>query len=229
MAKGNSPIRILSPWTEQNPLMLSQDFPDPVFQLDALLFVLNALLRDACSRLITVSRAACQLCLIFTLEDGTQRLSIQLGEPTRSTDRILRLIRHRLEHFKLAGAVTSLSIEISESTPFTGRQFSVIYRSGLSEAIADVTARLQDRLGRSRFSIPEHQSRHCPEAAWFKRSVEAASDTFPRINSNKPEHASNRTRIPLNENPYLPTTTTSIARQSTAGHRRCTPLEEVFK
>ena len=175
MAKGNSPIQVLSPWTEQNPLVLSQDFPDPVLQLDALLFVLNALLRDACSRLITVGQAASQLSLLFTLEEGAQRLSIQLGEPTRSTERILRVIRHRLEHFKLAGAVTSLSIEVSESSPFHGRQTSIIDRSGRSEAIADVTARLQDSLGRSRVSIPEHQSRHRPETAWLKRSVQATA------------------------------------------------------
>ena len=66
-------------------------------QLHALLFIVNALLRDACARLAVQGLAACQLSLHFTLESGLQSLSLQLGEPTRDPIRILRLIRHRLE------------------------------------------------------------------------------------------------------------------------------------
>jgi len=149
MARGLGQTRLISPWTDQRPLMLSQDLPDPVVQLDALLFILNSLLRDACCRLSTGGQAACQISLHFTLEQGRQNLSMQLGEPTRSPTRILQLLRHRLERFELAGPVTALALEISESAPFDGRQAGLMDRGRRSEAIADVSSRLQDCLGRS--------------------------------------------------------------------------------
>jgi protein ImuB len=160
--------------------MLSQDLSDPVVQLDALLFILNSLLRDACSRLSTEGRAACQIALHFTLEQGLQTLSMQLGEPTRSPTRILSLLRNRLERFELAGPVTALALEVSESAPFDGRQAGLMDRGRRTEAIADVTSRLQDSLGRSRVSIPELQSHHRPETSWRAHPIRAAALDSPR-------------------------------------------------
>ena len=180
MARGESHARLLTPRTEQRPLMLSQDLLDPVVQLDALLFIVNSLLRDACARLAAEGQAACQISLHFTLERGVQSLPLQLGEPTRDPSRVLRILRHRLERFQLSGPVTALALEVSESAPFDGKQSDLSRRAHAHEAIADVTARLQDSLGRSRVSTPELQNRHRPETSWRPIPAQSSALSQPR-------------------------------------------------
>ncbi len=180
MAQGRSQSRLMSPWTDQRPLMLTQELPDSVTQLDAMLFILNSMLRDACSRLATKGKAACQISLHFTLEEGLQSLSMQLGEPSRSPGRILQRLRNRLEHFQLAAPVVGLALEISESTIFKGSQAGLMNSERGSEAITDVMARIQDSLGRSRVGIPELQGRHRPETTWRARPLQSASLDSPQ-------------------------------------------------
>ncbi len=173
VARGQVVAPVLSTWSAEGPLCLQQDLPDPVEQLDALLFVLNALLRDAAARLVTEGQAMVRLSVRFALEGGgVQTLAVRVGSPTRSPRRLLDLLRLRLERFSLAAPVERVILEIVQSTPFDGQQGDLLQRGRVSEALADVTARLQDTLGPQAVVVPSLRSRHRPEAEWAARPLQ---------------------------------------------------------
>ncbi len=172
MARGGWEATPLPLWEHEGPPSLHQDLPDAVIELEALLFVLNARIREACALLAASGRAATRLALRFTLDDidntgqRWQDLSLRLGRPTRDPARILDLLRLRLERFELAGPVTALDLEITETAVFTGRQRDLLGQERAGEMLAEVAARLQDSLGAHAVLVPELADRHRPEAAW---------------------------------------------------------------
>lgn len=174
VARGQVVAPVLPTWSPEEPLCLQQDLPDPVEHLEALLFVLNALLRGAAARLVTAGRAVVRLTVRFTLDGGgVQTLAMRVGSPTRAPRRLLDLLRLRLERFSLARPVERVDLEISESTPFDGQQGDWVQRGRTHEALADVTARLQDALGQQAVVVPLLRSRHRPEAEWAPEPVQA--------------------------------------------------------
>ena len=202
LAQGRGRTPAVALWDDSGPLSLSQELPQAVVQLDALLFVLNALLRDATARLVAAGKAATRLRLRFSLDadlaetdparrslglgstadlvGGWQELSVRLGEPTRDARRILSLLRLRLERTQLAAPVTRLVLELPEAVPFDGRQADLDGRHRAGEALAEVSSRLQDTLGSESVLVPQRASRHRPEAEWRPRpfALSAAGDTM---------------------------------------------------
>ncbi len=167
VARGAGRTPVLALWSDAGPLTLSQDLSDPVSELEALLFVINALLRDAAVHLTAAGQAAVRLSLRFGLEGGgEQHLSLRLGSPTRAPRRMLDLLRLRLERYVLAAPVERVRVELSETTPFDGLQGDLLHRGRATEALADVGARLLDALGADAVFTPTLVSRHRPEAEW---------------------------------------------------------------
>ncbi len=189
--RGRSPV--LPPTGGDATLALTQHLPEPVTQLDALLFVLNALLRDACGRLAAARQAATRVVLHFQLESGEhQHLSLRLGQPTREPARVLALLRARLERFQLADAVDAITLELPEPAPFDGRQHDLLERRRAAEALADVTARLQDALGGSAVMRPLLRDDHRPEAAWAPGPAGRADTPGPLLAPVRPGGAALR-------------------------------------
>lgn len=190
VARGRAQAPVLAAWRPDGPMVLSQDLPDPVCHLEALLFVVHALLRDAAARLTAAGQAAVRLSLRFGLEGGRrQELSVRIGSPTRAPRRLLELLRLRLERFALAAAVERVTIEISESAPFDGRQGDLLQRRRDAERLADVAARLQDALGASAVVRPALASRHRPEAEWCAEPLQLArldAPAPPRARPTRP-------------------------------------------
>jgi protein ImuB len=167
LACGRTPGPALSPWTEDAPPSLSQDLPAPVAELEALFFVLGALVRDLSARLTARAEATAQLNLSFRLDGGRhQSISLRLGSPTRHPTTILSKIRHRLERFKLGGPVVALTLSASQTAPFDGRQVDLRDPHRRDEAIEDVSASLQDTLGSRSVLGVRSTPRHRPEGAW---------------------------------------------------------------
>jgi protein ImuB len=167
MARGCGPTPTLPVWTEDGPLTLVQDLPDPVAELDALLFVLSAQVRDATARLAAAGRGATRLEVQLHLESGArQRIPLRLGAPTRDPARLLRLLRDRLEPLKLAGRAVAVSISLPDAPPFHGQQLDLQDPRRTSEALSAITARLQDTLGGRSVIAARSVPRHRPEAAW---------------------------------------------------------------
>ena len=172
VARGQVVAPVLSTWSVEGPCVSSRTFPIPLERMPCC--VLNALLRDAAARLVTEGQAVVRLSVRFALEGGgAQTLAVRVGSPTRSPRRLLDLLRLRLERFSLAAPVERVVLEISQSTPFDGQQGDLLQQGRASEALADVTARLQDALGPQAVVVPTLRSRHRPEAEWAPRSVQA--------------------------------------------------------
>lgn len=181
MARGSGAPKPVPPKATDAELCASQDLIEPISELDALLFILNALLREVSASLASQGKAAIRCVLRFRLDGGgEQELSVRLGEPTRDSRRLLSLLRTRLERFQLAGAVTGLSVEVPEPVPFTGRQRGLLDWHAVGETLSDVMARLQDQLGEDAVRTARLVSQHRPEAEWRAIPFRAAATSAPR-------------------------------------------------
>ena len=167
LAIGRSPGPAIGPWTDEGPPSISQDLPAPVAELEALFFVIGALVRDLSARLSARTQATTQVDLSFRLDGGrSQSISLRLGSPTRNPNTILSKIRHRLEPFKLGGPVTALTLSTRHTTRFEGRQIDLRDPHRKSEVIETVCANLQDTLGVRSVLGVRTTPRHRPEGAW---------------------------------------------------------------
>ena len=166
-ASGHTSTPTLSPWNEDDTLSLSQDLPAPVTELEALLFVIGALIRDLSTRLLARGQAITQIELSFRLEGGRhQAISVRLGSPTRHDTTILDRVRHRLDRVKLGGPVVALTLSSTLPTPFEGRQVDLRDPRRSDEALEGISARLQDALGSRSVLGARTTPRHRPEGAW---------------------------------------------------------------
>ena len=181
MARGSGVPKPVTARSSDAEISSSQDLMEPISELDALLFIFNALLREVAASLASQGKAAIRLGLRFRLEGGgEQELGIRLGEPTRDPRRLLALLRTRLERFQLAGAVTGLSVEVPEPVPFTGRQRGLLDWHAVGETLSDVMARLQDQLGEGSVRSARLVSQHRPEAEWRAIPFRAAATSSSR-------------------------------------------------
>lgn len=181
LARGSRVSAPLPARGAEDSVSASRDLPEPIGELDALLFVLNGLLGEAAATLAQQGKAAVRLLLRFRLEGaGEQELSVRMGEPSRDARRLLATLRTRLERFQLAGPVTALTVEVPEPVPFSGRQRGLMDWSSVGEALTEVMARLQDQLGEEAVRVPRLQSRHRPEAEWRATPFRPAVGHAPR-------------------------------------------------
>lgn len=180
LARGRGTTPTLPPVTPSELLMLEQDLPDPVDNIEAMLFVVNALLMDGAVLLATAGRAATRITLLLRLDGGPeQHISLRLGAPTRSPERILRLLRLQLQNFTLPGPVISICTEFTNTVCFDGRQSSLLGRHRVDDALSDVIARLQDGLGCGAVSWPRLVDSHMPEAGWVAQALDPADVPEP--------------------------------------------------
>ncbi|MAY82427.1 MAG: hypothetical protein CL930_16800 [Deltaproteobacteria bacterium] len=195
LASGRATTPTITPWSKDGPLVLRQDLPAPVSELDALLFVINALVRDLTTRLVTTGQATSQLQLDFGLGGGRyQSIHLRLGSPTRDPSIILERIRHRLEHIKLGGPALHLTLTLPHPTLFDGHQLDLRDPLRTDETIDNVTARLQDALGYRSVLSARTIPRHRPEGAW--RPVPFGT-TIP----SDPSHAAQSLALSLHNDP----------------------------
>jgi len=186
MALGRCPADPLPLWESEDTRTLSRALPDAVTELEALLFVLNAMLRELSAHLAASGEAATRILVRFGIDtayaDGGsgqpwQDLALRLGQPTRDPGRMLSLLRLRLERFQLAGPVIRVVLELTETAPFTGRQRDLLGQEATGERVAEVATRLQDSLGSHAVIRPLIADRHRPEAAWVPQAFSPLSPT----------------------------------------------------
>lgn len=167
LAQGRGPAPQLQPWDETGTLSLTQLLPAPVDSLNALIFVLRALIQDCTARLAACGQGATRLEIHLGLDDGgRQTVTLRLGAPLRDAAKIRALVHARLAQLQLARPAVSITVRFPDAAPFDGHQLDLRDPRRCAEAIQDVTARLQDTLGGrcvvAALSIPRHR----PEAAW---------------------------------------------------------------
>ncbi|MFZ5476142.1 MAG: error-prone DNA polymerase [Myxococcota bacterium] len=166
IARGSEPPAALDVPAARDETAFGVDFPDPVADLDAVLFALNGLVRDLCGALDLTGRAAVRVQLRLRLEEGEHPVAVRLGQPTRGPDRVFRLLRTRLERVQLAAPVVALSLELLESAAFRPAQPGLYDRAHAAEPLPELCARLQDTLGLDAVTVPVPVDAHRPEAAW---------------------------------------------------------------
>jgi protein ImuB len=163
------------------PGQLTRLLPDPVDQLEALVFILHAMLREAAARLAAAGLATAHLRVLFGLDGGgVHELSLRLGAPTRDPARALRALRPRLEGVHLPAPVDRVTLDLPHTCPFDGRQHDLLDAHRSAEGFEDVVARLQDALGAGALGVPRPVDTHRPEGAWALAPPPAAPVPAPR-------------------------------------------------
>ena len=142
------------------------DFSDAVEVLEAVLFVLNGLVRDLAASLERTGLAAMRVQVRLRLDPGEHLVPIRLGQPSRGPDRLFRLLRARLERVQLGAPVVGVGLELLESAPFRAMQAGLLERAGAIEPLPELCARLQDVLGLDAVCTPVLADTWCPEASW---------------------------------------------------------------
>jgi protein ImuB len=161
-------------------LVLRRQLPDPVEQLDAVLFVLNELAGRLQSALDVTERAVVRLQVRLNLEAAPEfLLPIRLGQPRRSARDLMVVLRRRLEGVQLTGAVIDVALEVLDDVPFAGRQQDLLQRHGTREPLDDLLGRLTDALGERALFSPGLVPRHRPELAWAATPFSARAKPTP--------------------------------------------------
>ncbi len=142
------------------------DFPDPVDVLEAVLFVLNGLVRDLVGSVDRAGRAVVRVQVRLRLEEGEHVLPVRLGQPTRGHERLFRLLRARLERVQLGSPVLGVTLEVLEAVAFTPVQPGLLDRAQAAEPLPELCARLQDVLGAEAVCVPAPVDTWRPEASW---------------------------------------------------------------
>jgi protein ImuB len=167
LSSGQSIPPQLHAWPEKNSPSISQELPDPVTELEALFFVIGAMIRDLTTRLIARNQAMTQVDLIFRFDDGRhQAINLRIGPASRHAPTILDQIRHRLEKLQLNGPVVGLTLSTHKTTSFDGRQIDLRDPHRRDEAVEVISAQLQDVLGSRSVLGARTTPRHRPEGAW---------------------------------------------------------------
>jgi len=139
----------------------------PTCLLEPVFFALNGLLAQVGEQLAARDELAVRLAIHFTLEGGAPSVvRLRVGRPTRSPSTLVRLLRARLEGFRLEAPAVELAVEVEETSPDSGWQRGLVDRTEAAERLPEVLARLADALGESALFSPELCEEWCPEAAW---------------------------------------------------------------
>ena len=167
LARGELAAPVLEPAPEPGRLVLRRQLPEPVDQLEAVLFALNELASRLQHALSARERAVLRLQLRLGLDDAPDfLLPVRMGQPRRSARDLMTVLRKRLEGLRLEGLVNEVAVEVLEDCPFLGRQQGLLDRSGAREPLEDLLGRLADSLGEESLYSPRLQQRHRPELAW---------------------------------------------------------------
>ena len=166
IARGQLPPEPLPAVPQRGMLAFRRQLPDPVIQLDAVLFVLNDLASRLQAALRARDQAAVRLQLRLTIESAPDTiLPVRMGQPRRLARDVMTVVRQRLKDLRLPGEVTEVELQVLETVGFTGRQQDLLDR-GQEEPMEDLLGRLADALGEGALYRPTLQSRHRPETEW---------------------------------------------------------------
>ena len=167
IARGKAPLPPLTPVDAPRNLVLRRQLPEPVDQLEAVVFVLNDLIGRLQEVLSASERAAVRLQLELGLEDPPHfLLPVRLGQPRRGARELMEVIRKRLENVRLRSTVIHVAVEVIEDVAFVGRQRGLLDRRDAMESLGDLLGRLSDALGEEALYSPRPVERHRPECAW---------------------------------------------------------------
>jgi protein ImuB len=151
------------------------ELPAEINASQALLFPLKRLLEELCGVLRGCDTAVQSLQITLRHEDHADTdLLIGMQSPTQDAERLLRLVRERLERLRLPQAVREIQLGTPQLLPFAAGQGS-LFRDSPAEQQQDMdrlAERLQARLGQTAVSGVTGVEDHRPEYSWRPRALD---------------------------------------------------------
>ena len=151
------------------------ELPAEIHAREALLFPLKRLLGELCGVLRGGDTAVQSVKLALGHEDhADSTLDLGLQSPTQDPERLLDVLRERLERLRLPQAVRDIRLDAPELLKFSAGQGS-LFRDTPAEQRQDIeqlAERLQARLGRKAVSGVTGVEDHRPEYSWRRRALD---------------------------------------------------------
>ena len=158
------------------------ELPAEIHACQALLFPLKRLLNELCGVLRGGDSAVQSLRIVLGHEDHEDSLlELGLQSPTQEPDRLLTVLRERLERLRLPGAVREIRLQAPRLLPLRAGQ-GALFRDTPAEQRQDIeqlAERLQARLGRQAVSGVTGVEDHRPEYSWRPRALHEPADGTP--------------------------------------------------
>lgn len=158
------------------------ELPAEINASQTLLFPLKRLLEELCGVLRGGDATVQSLDITLRHQDQADtELSIAMQSPTQEAERLLRLVRERLERLRLPQAVREIQLSAPRFLPLSAGQGS-LFRDSPAEQQQDMdrlAERLQARLGQAAVSGVTGVEDHRPEYSWRPRALDEASQCVP--------------------------------------------------
>ncbi len=161
-------------WQPPEHFSSSMELATETSSSQALLFPLRRLVAELCATLRARDRGIQELSFELQLRRGHESLRLGMQQPSRDEDRIMLLLRERLERLRLPEPVRTIRLEANKLMVFDARHDSLFPDpAGASlEKVTPVLERLQARLGeRAILGLRGHED-HRPEHSWAVRELD---------------------------------------------------------
>ncbi|MEE4216384.1 MAG: DNA polymerase Y family protein [Xanthomonadales bacterium] len=145
----------------------------------ALLFPLKRLLGELCSVLRGGDNMVQSVQVTLEHEDHADSLlELGLQSPTQDPERLLSVLRERLERLKLPQAVREIRVEAPKLLKFSAGQGALFHDTPAEQKqdIEQLAERLQARLGRQAVCGVTGVEDHRPEYSWRRRALNEAAE-----------------------------------------------------
>jgi len=149
------------------------DLPDTV-HTQGLIFPLKRLVQELCGVLRAHDRGIQLLQIRLQLDEGTESMSLNLHQPTRSEAHLMLLLRERLERLQLTRPVRHVRLQALHFLPCTAVQTSWLEAtdSTSTDTGNHVIERLRARLGAESVKGIRGLEDHRPEYSWSLRELD---------------------------------------------------------
>jgi protein ImuB len=155
------------------------ELPAEIHASQALLFPLKRLLEELCGVLRGGDTAVQSLQIRLSHEDHDDSLlPLGLQAPSQDPERLMAVLRERLERQRLPQAVRSIRLEAPQLLKFKAGQ-STLFRDTAAEQRQDIeqlAERLQARLGKDSVAGITGVEDHRPEYSWRPRALDERPD-----------------------------------------------------
>ena len=155
------------------------DLPADIHRSEALLVPLKRLLGELCGVLRGGDTAVQSVQITLGHEDHEDsRLELGLQSPAQDPERLLTVLRERLERLRLPAAVREILLEAPALLPFKPGQTTLFGDTPAEQeqGMEQLAERLQARLGKSSVSGLAGVEDHRPEYSWRRRDLDEPAD-----------------------------------------------------
>jgi protein ImuB len=172
-----------TPWRPPERFSSGMDLLSEVRSSQALLFPLKRLVHELCGVLRARDLGIQQLHIELQLDapsgaHGPERLRLGMQQPTRDAERILLLLRERLERLRLRRPVRHIRLHVEKMLAFDASQDS-LFRDDpdlATQPVRPLLERLQARLGEGAVRGLKGVQDHRPEHSWSVRELDEPAD-----------------------------------------------------